>query len=51
MNDIEDSEKDIQILKAKLLFLIGKKQGNLDNEEVAKTYKILNEALLASAIH
>jgi len=41
----EDSLKGIQILRAKLLFLIEKKQGNLADVEVINTNKILNEAL------
>ena len=45
MYEINDSLKDIKILKAKLLFLINKRQGNLDDVEVVKANKILNEAL------
>lgn len=45
--ELEDSPKSIQILRAKLLFLIGKKQGDLDDVEVINLNKILNEALAA----
>ena len=45
MFEIEDLIKDIEILRAKLLFLIGKKQGNLLDEEIVNTNKILSEAL------
>ena len=45
MYEINDSLKDIKILKAKLLFLINKKQGNLNDAEVVKVNRILNEAL------
>jgi len=45
MNDINDSLKEIRILKAKLLFLINKRQGNLADAEVVNANKILNEAL------
>ena len=45
MFDINDSLKDIRILKAKLLFLINKRQGNLSDKQVVNAKKILNEAL------
>ena len=45
MYDINDSRKDIRILKAKLLFLINKRQGNLADMQVVNANKVLDEAL------
>lgn len=45
MYDLNDSQKNIRILKAKLLFLINKRQGNLDDVQVVNANKVLNEAL------
>ena len=45
MNDIDNSLIEIRILKAKLLFLINKRQGNLADVQVVNANKVLDEAL------
>jgi hypothetical protein len=45
LSEVEKLLRDIEILRKKLLYLIDKKQGDLLDDEVVTSSKILNAAL------